>query len=172
MPTVDLVCSYDAAGGDAWTNGSNISTNNSSYASIGGVNFAQLKSLGFTTNAASAIPAGSTVTSIKLLVRFGGQYLCNYSVYLKNPGGFSDGGSASHTRTFYGGATLSSVLESPELSVERPAILTADLSSGQIRMFHDDNSGFPNELWVEYISLRVTYTEGNNLPFFFVNENM
>lgn len=171
MATVDLVCTFDAANSDAWTGGTNISTNNNTSASIGAA-YAALKKLAFTTNASSVIPPGAVKTAVQLILKYHSGYLCTTSAYVKDPGGFADGGSAAHTLTLYGSGT-STLQTSIDISTERPAVLTDDLADGYIRMFHDENSGYENTLYVDYLSLRVTYTEGGGaVPLMFMNENM
>lgn len=168
MAVVDLVCTYDSATSAAWTNGSNISTNNGTNAEISGITTGQLVNLGFTTDAASVIPPGSVITSVQLILKYHSLYYCNNYAYVKTPGGFPDGGSASHTLQFLGSS--STLLTSINIGVERPAVYSDPLTSGQIRLFHDDSSGFPNTLYVDYLSLRVTYTEGSAFPQMFLME--
>lgn len=152
MPTVDLVCTYDSSTSDAWTNGSNISVDDGSRASRYKSQF-QLVPLGFTTDAATAIPAGAIKTSIQLVVKLqvSGAY---GQVYLKDPGSFADGGSAAHSITFSSALTT---YVTGNLITEKPALATDPLTSGYIRMYH--TSEYMETFYVDYVSLRVTYTE-------------
>ena len=175
MATVDLVCTYDTPLSNAWTSDGStlLTTGDTSISSIDGnsaiiTSRAQIltTSLAFQTNAASVIPSGSTINSIQLIARLrvsGG----NGTLYVKNPGGFADGGAAAHTITFNSTmATYTSI----DLAIEKPSVLTDPLTSGYLRMYHD--SGFGQTFTVDYVSFRVTYTEGGlAIPQMFMMEN-
>lgn len=175
MATVDLVCTYDTSLSNAWTSdgATLLTTGNTLISSIDGNSAIidsrsafQTTGLAFQTNAASAIPSGATINAVQLIARLrvsGG----NGTLYVKDPGGFADGGAAAHTITFNSTMTT---YTSIDLAIEKPAILTNPLTSGYVRMYHD--SGFGQSFVVDYISLRVTYTEGGiAIPQMFLMEN-
>lgn len=166
MATVDLVCTFDGVGSSAWTDGTNITVadGNTAYINVGQYALAKLA---FTTNAVEAIPAGATKTSVKLVVRARVGFATG-KAYLKEPGGFSDGGSAGHTVSL---TTTLTTYVSSELSIERPEILTDSLASGYVRLLHEYS--YAANILVDYIALRVTYTEGGgSIPLLFMSENM
>lgn len=165
MPTVDLTCTFNAATSSSWTNGVYATTDDAFEASYlvgpGG-----LASLGVTTDAATAIPPGVTITDVRVVVKARTSAGASGGVYLKTPGGFADGGAAGHTVVIGSGTGL---YVSENVLLERPIIATDSLTDLVFRLYND---GATQSLLVNYITLRVVYeVSTGGSPLMFLNEN-
>lgn len=168
MATVDLVCSYDPV--LAWIAGSNISAEDGATAYLA-ANSGVYANLYFTTDVATALPAGAVISEAQLIIKLRTAASAAAAlVYVKNPGGFVDGGAASHTINF-NTATLTK-FTSTGMAAERPAVLVADnWLTGQLRMIQ--SSGSSRTFHVDYLSIRLTYTvpSAAPAPTLFMSEN-
>jgi len=165
MPSVDLVCTYDSANSDAWTSGASISVNDGTSASFTQSSGVYAK-LGFTTDVATALPAGAIITAAQLIIKIRTTVAGAALVYIKDPGGFVDGGASVGTINF-NSATLT-LYTGADVGAERPATLVAaNWSSGAfVRMIQ--TSGSARTFNVDYLSIRLTYTmpAAGNAMFF------
>ena len=166
MATVDLVCSYDPV--IAWTTGSNISVEDgaTAYLSAGSGSYANLY---FTTNVATSLPAGAVISEAQLIIKVRtAASAASALVYVKEPGGFPDGGVASHTINF-NTSTLTK-FTSTGMAAESPVVLDAgNWLSGYVRMIQ--TSGASRTFHVDYLSIRLTYDiPAGGYDFQFFNE--
>lgn len=165
MASVDLVCTYNEDTEVIWTNGSAISTANGVEASYS-VGPGGLVGLSVSTNAASVIPVGVTITDVRVVVKARTSAGASGGVYLKTPGGFVDGGAAGHT-VVIGAGTGTYVSEN--VLLERPAVAADSLTALVFRLY---NEGVTQSLLVDYIALRVVYeTSTTGVPILFMNES-